>query len=109
MKYLDSTLDIVFKLLLLSSPELLRDMIEAVINPSTPIESVEALNPEIPKNFPSNKGIVLDLRLRLRNGHQIDLEMQSTVPGGVHARFGQSTSAWHPLIDGLSLNGGLAF
>lgn len=87
VKYLDPTLDIVFKLLLLSTPELLRDMIEAVLNPPTPIESVEVLNPEIPKDFPSDKGIALDLRLRLQNGHQIDLEMQSTVPDGIHARF----------------------
>ncbi len=87
IKYLDPTLDIVFKLLLVSTPELLRDMIEAVLNPPTPIESVEILNPEIPKDFPSDKGIALDLRVRLQNGHQIDLEMQSTVPDGIHARF----------------------
>jgi len=42
-----------------STPELLRDMIEAVLNPPTPIESVEILNPEIPKDFPNDKGIAL--------------------------------------------------
>jgi predicted transposase/invertase (TIGR01784 family) len=87
VKYLDPTLDIVFKLLLLSTPELLRDMIEAVLDLATPIESVQVLNPEIPRDFPGDKGIALDLRLRLQNGHQIDLEMQSTVPDGIHARF----------------------
>jgi hypothetical protein len=87
VKYLDPTLDIVFKLLLVRSPELLRDMIEAVLNPPTPIESVEILNPEIPRDYPADKGIALDLRLRLENGHLIDLEMQSTVPEGIHARF----------------------
>lgn len=87
IKLLDPTLDIVFKLLLLRNTELLRDMIEAVLSLQTPIESVQILNPEIPKSSPSDKGIALDLRLRLENSHQIDLEMQATVPDGIHARF----------------------
>jgi predicted transposase/invertase (TIGR01784 family) len=87
VKFLDPTLDIVFKLLLRDNPELLRDMIQAVLDLEAPLESVEILNPEIPKSFPNNKGIALDLRLRLQNGHQIDLEMQSTNPEGTYARF----------------------
>ena len=41
VKYLDPTLDIIFKLLLVRTPELLRDMLEAVLGTETPIESVE--------------------------------------------------------------------
>jgi len=87
VKYLDPTLDIIFKMLLVGTPELLRDMLEAVLNPDTPIESVLVLNPEIPKDFPTDKSIALDLRIRLVNGDQIDLEMQSTNPEGTQKRF----------------------
>ena len=87
VKLLDPTIDIVFKLLLLRRQELLRDMIEAVLNLPLPIQDMEVQNPEIPKDFPGDKSVVLDIRVRLHNGHQIDLEMQSTVPPGTRARF----------------------
>jgi predicted transposase/invertase (TIGR01784 family) len=83
---LDPTLDVVFKLLLTRNPELLRDMIESVLG-CEPITEVTVLNPEIPREFPADKSIVLDIRVRLRKGHQIDLEMQSTTPPGIRARF----------------------
>jgi predicted transposase/invertase (TIGR01784 family) len=87
VKFLDPTLDIVFKMLLLRNQALLRDMIEAVLNLAEPIQDLVVLNPEIPKDFPADKGVALDIRVRLHNGHQIDLEMQSTVPPGRRARF----------------------
>ena len=87
VKLLDPTIDIVFKLLLLRRQELLRDMIEAVLNLPLPIQDLVVQNPEIPKEFPGDKSVVLDIRIRLHNGHQIDLEMQSTVPPGTRARF----------------------
>ena len=87
VKLLDPTIDIVFKLLLLRRQELLRDMIEAVLNLPLPIQDMEVQNPEIPKDFPGDKSVVLDIRVRLHNGQQIDLEMQSTVPPGTRARF----------------------
>lgn len=85
-RLLDPTIDVVFKLLLLRWQELLRDMIEAVLN-LLPIQDLVVLNPEIPKEFPGDKSVVLDIRIRLHDGHQIDLEMQSTVPSGTRARF----------------------
>jgi predicted transposase/invertase (TIGR01784 family) len=87
IKLLDPTIDVVFKLLLLRRQELLRDMIEAVLDLPLPIQELVVQNPEIPKDFPGDKGVVLDIRVRLHNGHQIDLEMQSTVPPGTRARF----------------------
>jgi predicted transposase/invertase (TIGR01784 family) len=86
-KLLDPTLDIIFKLLLLRNQELLRDMIESVLNLPLPIQDLEVQNPEIPTDFPGDKSVVLDIRVRLHNGHHIDLEMQSTVPPGTRARF----------------------
>jgi predicted transposase/invertase (TIGR01784 family) len=87
VRLLDPTNDIVFKLLLLRRQDLLRDMIEAVLDLNQPIRELTVLNPEVPKDFPGDKSVVLDIRARLDDGHQIDLEMQSTVPPGTRARF----------------------
>ncbi len=84
---LDPTIDIVFKLLLLRRRELLCDMIEAVLDLPFPLRDVEVQNPEIPEDFPGDKSVVLDVRVRLHDGRQIDLEIPSTVPPGTRARF----------------------
>src|SRR5512145_3018443 len=76
-KLLDPTLDVVFKLLLQRNPALLRDMIEAVVVLDAPIRELVVLNPEIPPDVPADKSVVLDIRVRLDNGYEIDLEMQS--------------------------------
>lgn len=86
-KFLDPTLDVVFKLLLIGNAELLRDMIEAVLDLQAPIQELEILNPEISEDVPGDKSVVLDVRARLSNGHLIDLEMQSSAPEGTRARF----------------------
>ncbi len=52
-----------------------------------PISELEVINPEIPEDAPGDKSVVLDIRVRLKDGRQIDLEMQSTVPPGTRARF----------------------
>ncbi len=87
IRLLDPTLDIVFKLLLLRRRELLIDMIEAVLDLPFPLRDIEVQNPEIPEEFPGDKSVVLDVRVRLHDGRQIDLEMQSTIPPGTRARF----------------------
>ena len=86
-KLLDPTLDIVFKLLMVRKQELLRDMIESVVTLPSPICELEIQNPQIPKDCPAAKGIILDIFVKLASGEQIDLEMQSTVPPGTDARF----------------------
>jgi predicted transposase/invertase (TIGR01784 family) len=87
VKLLDPTNDLVFKMLLLRKQDLLRDMIEAVLDLKQPIRDLEVQNPEIPRDFPGDKGVVLDIRVRLHDGRQLDLEMQSTVAPGTCARF----------------------
>jgi len=87
IELLDPTLDITFKLLLLRNQDLLRDMIEAVLDPPVPLSDLIVLNPEIPKDFPGDKAIVLDIRARFHGGHQVDLEMQTTSPPGTRSRF----------------------
>ena len=87
LQLLDPTLDVVFKLLLLREPSLLRDMVESVLSLPAPIDALEVLNPEIPEDAPGDKSVVLDVRARLKDGRLIDLEMQSTVVEGTRARF----------------------
>jgi predicted transposase/invertase (TIGR01784 family) len=77
-RFLDPTLDVVFKLLL-GSPETkdcLIALLTAVLMPDSPITDVEVLNPGIDKENIDDKGIVLDLLVRLADGTVTDLEMQ---------------------------------
>ena len=76
---LDPKLDIVFWMLFArdSSRELLVSLLTAVLAPTTPITHVELLNPEFYHAAIDEKGIVLDLRVMLGSGEQVDIEMQS--------------------------------
>ena len=76
---LDPKLDIVFKLLFGEerNKALLISLLNAVLHPPAPIESVTVLPPEPGKDGADDKGIALDLRVALTNGEQIDVEMQS--------------------------------
>lgn len=87
MKLLDPKLDIVFKLLLQRELVLLRSMIETVVNLPAPIEDLLILNPELPKDLATDKGIVLDVRVSLANSVMFDIEMQSELPAGIRSRF----------------------
>jgi predicted transposase/invertase (TIGR01784 family) len=77
-RYLDPTLDVVFKLLLGSpeTKECLIALLTAVLKPVSPIRDVEVLNPGIAKENIDDKGIVLDLLMLLADGTTADLEMQ---------------------------------
>ena len=83
MKLLDPKLDIVFKLLLQREQVLLRSMIETVVTLDAPIENLEILNPEIPRELAADKGIFLDVRVSLANHGKINIEMQSELPSGI--------------------------
>ena len=79
-KILDPCLDVVSKMLLssLECREGLIDLITCIITPPSPIVGIEILNPLIPKQVADERRIELDLLLRLDNGTQINLEMQTT-------------------------------
>ena len=47
-----------------------------MLRPASPITEIEVLNPDIPKDAFEDKGIVLDIRVRMKDGSQIDVEMQ---------------------------------
>lgn len=52
----------------------LKDFLEAILNIN--IESIEVMNPEIPKNFLDEKLGVLDIKAKINENTTIDIEMQ---------------------------------
>ena len=76
--YLDPKLDVVFKLFFGSEEGkvFLISLLTAVLKPKSKIIDAEVLDPEIPKELVDDKGIVLDLLVRLEDGSLIDVEMQ---------------------------------
>lgn len=51
-------------------------ILNAVLRPASPVESVEVLSSDLDEAAVSDKDIVLDLRVRLQSGEQVDVEMQ---------------------------------
>jgi predicted transposase/invertase (TIGR01784 family) len=76
---LDPKLDIVFKLLFGEerNKTLLVSLLNAILKPEEPFQTVTVLHPEPGRESADDKGIVLDLRVSLANGEQVDIEMQS--------------------------------
>jgi predicted transposase/invertase (TIGR01784 family) len=76
---LDPKLDIVFWMLFGEERNrgLLLSLLNAVLQPVVPIVAVEVLHSEPEKLTVVDKAIALDVRARLINGEQVDIEMQS--------------------------------
>lgn len=74
---LDPQLDVVFRLLLLRHPTLLRSMIEGVLG--EPIAGFTVLDRELPSDAPAGKAIVVDILVELADGRRINVEMQVRV------------------------------
>lgn len=85
---LDPKLDVVFKLLFADerNRQLLTSLLTAVLEPSQPIVDVEVLNPDTPKESVVDKGAVLDVRVRLRDGTEVNIEMQTAPHAGLRQR-----------------------
>lgn len=99
MHLLKPTSDLVFKLLLQRSRDLnlLRSMLQCILQPSSPLEHVEILNPDIEKDHPADKPIALDIRAELHNLTRIDIEMQASVVASSASRFLYYWSRLHGL------------
>ncbi len=85
---LDPKLDVIFKILF-AHPEgtdILISLLTAVLQPPRPITSVHIRNPEIPKAAALDKGIILDIRVELEDGSDIDVEMQAERKPGLRRR-----------------------
>lgn len=77
---LDPTLDVVFKLLFTrhdDAHEALIGLLTAVLRPAQPIASVEILDPAVGLDDVDDKSIVLDVRVRFRDGTTLNVEMQA--------------------------------
>ena len=86
---LDPMLDVVFKIMFAhpDSMDLLCSLLNAVFRPPSPIVFVEVLNPVLDKASVRNRGVVLDLRVKLRNGSQANIEMQPHKRAGFPGRI----------------------
>ena len=84
---LKPTNDLVFKLLFIANPALLRDLLEAVLQPSSPITALEVLDPEIPGDLAGSKAIRLDVRARSADASIFNVEMQAYGHLVLPARF----------------------
>jgi predicted transposase/invertase (TIGR01784 family) len=104
-KRLDPKLDLVFKLLFggPNSQEILISLLTAVIRPPVPIKSVTVLNPEIPGELVTARGIRLDVHVLLQDGRHVDVEMQSKSRGGIRKR---ALFYWSRLYDTQLRRGG---
>jgi hypothetical protein len=85
MRLLDPKLDVVFKLLFVRHPELLRSMLEAVLGRS--VAEYTILNPEIPGEMAVDRSVVLDVRVVLADGLRVDVEMQLEASRALPARL----------------------
>jgi predicted transposase/invertase (TIGR01784 family) len=76
---LDPRIDLVFSLLFGAEQNrrLLIALLNDVLRPTTPIESVEILPPKPEPYDVQEKVVFLDLRVRLQGGEQVDVEMQT--------------------------------
>jgi predicted transposase/invertase (TIGR01784 family) len=82
------TLDVVFKLLFSDqrNQNLLRSLVSTLLEPGVPIAGLEVLNPETTRESVQAKGAVLDVRVRLANHCQLNIEMQSSAQRGLDKR-----------------------
>ncbi len=67
-------IDIVFKMLFSSqdSEQELVSLLNAVIKPKEPIISAKVLNPNIPKEFFEEHGVIVDILAELSDGTKVD-------------------------------------
>jgi predicted transposase/invertase (TIGR01784 family) len=88
-KLLDIKNDAVFKFFFSrpSNRPLLISFLETMLEPQSPIDSVEILNPALDAEMVGDKMSILDLLIRLKNGLKIDVEMQMAGTDGYRQRI----------------------
>src|SRR5512142_3168705 len=89
MRLLDPKSDIVFKLLFAAPrhESLLIKFLTDVLCPPKDIVSARVLNPVIPKDFSTEKEILLDVCATLSDGSLVDIEMQARPRPGLRERL----------------------
>ncbi|MBI2389795.1 MAG: Rpn family recombination-promoting nuclease/putative transposase [Deltaproteobacteria bacterium] len=78
MTLLDPKLDVVFKMLFAEprNARLLTSLLAAVLRPPSPITQVTVLNPELPVDLATDRGVRLDVLVKLEDGGLVDVEME---------------------------------
>ncbi len=79
MAYLSLKSDFIFKTLFTGEPDILVDLVNAVLDlpEGLRIKELTILNPEIPKEIVSDKTSIFDIRAVNEGGEQIIIEMQA--------------------------------
>ena len=87
-RLLDPKLDVTFKKMFADEQnrDVLISLLTAVLRPANPIVDVAVISPEIPVGAPDDKGILLDVLVRLSDGSLVDVEMQTQSQPGAKAR-----------------------
>ncbi|HQX52398.1 MAG TPA: Rpn family recombination-promoting nuclease/putative transposase [Planctomycetaceae bacterium] len=91
---IDPTVDYVFKRLFgdPQNSDLLIHLLNAVLQPKIPIREVKILNPFLEKDFDDDKLAILDIRACDREQHWFNIEMQTSIFGGLKERLVYYTS-----------------
>jgi predicted transposase/invertase (TIGR01784 family) len=91
---IDPTVDYVFERLFGDPQNSDRsiDLLTAVLNPLVPISREEILNPFLEKEFDDDKLSILDIRACDREQHWFNVEMQTSIFGGLKERLVYYTS-----------------
>jgi len=78
MDLLDPKLDVVFKMLFADrqNRRLLESLLTAVLRPPSPIANITVLDPDLPKDLASDRGVRLDVLVELADGTLVDVEME---------------------------------
>ncbi|HET9933582.1 MAG TPA: Rpn family recombination-promoting nuclease/putative transposase [Polyangiaceae bacterium] len=102
---LNPKLDLVFKMLFAkaNNKELLLSLLNATLKLQGAAISFELLNPELPKQAVDDKGVVLDVLVRLADGQQVDVEMQAQARAGRRER---ALFHWARMFSGQLARGG---
>jgi len=89
MALLDPKLDVVFKMLFADprNERLLISLLTAVLRPASPIARVTVLDPELPKDLATDRGVRLDVLVELENGTLVDVEMECDLRRAHGARW----------------------
>lgn len=79
MRYLDPSIDYVFKILFREPSDETRliAMLTAILEPTSPIRWAKVQNPELPADIANAKSIVLDVLVSLSDGRTVDIEMET--------------------------------
>jgi predicted transposase/invertase (TIGR01784 family) len=89
MALLDPKLDVVFKMLFAEprNAHLLASLLTAVLRPPLPITRVTVLDPELPKDLTTDRGVRLDVLVELADRTVIDVEMECDPRRAIGARW----------------------